>query len=660
MKFDKNTLIGLALILGLVIGFSVWQTPSAEERATAAARRDSVMKAEAEQQKKAAAEAATAKLSTDQQAERIAAATLSQDSAFNALPDSVRQAKIDSVKKISLKGNYGAFAAQADGAEKTFVVETDLARYYFSNRGGQLATVELKDFLRYNSDPEQKKPVKMFDASASGFNLPLPLPSGGFVNTADMYFNTEAGDIRISGTQKATISMKLPAAGSNGYVEFLYVISGDNYMADFTINLVNCNNAIKAGNPLQLEWMQGVQSQEKDPKIENTKSTVFYMEDGSVDDLGYGSEELEELEKPLKWVGFSQQFFTSTLVADGEFNQKVRLETRQNNHTSSIIRNYKAVIGLSYAGAANESYKMHLYNGPKDYKILKKYDLKLQEQINMGWKLFRWINTLFIINVFQWLDSYGLSYGLIILILTLMVKLILSPITYRTFVSSAKMRILKPDIDALNEKFKDADPMKKQQEVMSLYNRAGVNPLAGCIPSLLQMPLLFAMFSFFPASIELRGQRLFWADDLSSWDSIYTFPNGFEIPMYGAHISLFALLMTATTVLYTRMTQNINTMSGAQATQMKIMMYVMPVAFLVFLNSYSAALSYYYFLANGISIIQSLIIRHFIIDEQKLRAKIEENKARPKSEKKGGFAAKLAEMQKVQQQRSEELKKKKK
>lgn len=659
MKFDKNTLIGLVLIFGLVIGFSVWQTPSSEERAAATARRDSLMKVEMEQQKKAAAEAA-ARLTPEQQAERVALASLSKDSAFNQLPDSVRRARIDSATTHALSGNYGGFSAQASGTPRTFVVETDLANYYFSNKGGQLETVELKEFLKYDSDPDNKKPVKIYDAATSGFNLPLPLPAGGFVNTEDLFFSTEVKDTKISGEQSATVSMKAFAGNSSKYVEFLYVIKANNYMADFTINLVNCNSEIKPGAPLQLEWKQGVTSQEKDPKIENTKSTVFYMEDGDVDDLGYGSEELEEIEKPLKWIGFSQQFFSSTLVADGEFNQKVRLETRQNQPTEHIIRNYKAVVGLPYSGAANESYKMHLYNGPKDYKILKKYDLKLQEQLNLGWKLFRWINTLFIINVFQWLDGYGLGYGLIILILTLMVKLILSPITYRTFVSSAKMRILKPDIDALNEKFKDADAMKKQQELMSLYNRAGVNPLAGCIPALLQMPLLFAMFSFFPASIELRGQRLFWADDLSSWDSIYMFPNGFEIPLYGAHISLFALLMTATTVLYTRMTQNVNTMSGAQATQMKIMMYVMPVAFLVFLNSYSAALSYYYFLANGISIIQTLVIRHFIINEQKLRAKIEENKARPKTEKKGGFAARLAEMQKVQQQRSEELKKKKK
>jgi YidC/Oxa1 family membrane protein insertase len=299
---------------------------------------------------------------------------------------------------------------------------------------------------------------------------------------------------------------------------------------------------------------------------------------------------------------------------------------------------------------------MNLYLGPKDYKIMRRYKQDLEEQISLGWWLFRYVNTLVIINLFQWLDGFNLSYGLIILILTIIVKLALSPITYKTYLSSAKMRVLKPDIDALNEKNKDADPLKKQQEVMNLYRRAGVNPLSGCIPALLQMPILFAIFQFFPSSIELRGQGFLWADDLSSWDSIASLP--FTIPFYGNHVSLFTLLMTATTMIYTMLSQT-NMGDSAQAKQMKILMYVMPIMFLGVLNSYSSALSYYYFLANTVSIAQTLVIRYFIVDENKLRAQIDENKKKPVKGK-SRWAAKLEEMQKLQQQRTQELDKKRK
>lgn len=662
MKFDKNTLLGLLLIFGIVIGFSIWQSPSKEERQKMVAQRDSLIKAQEIQRQIDSTMSAQLATTGAKSSEDLAIINqLEKDSSFALLDDNTKAAKVDSVKRAKMSETYGGFGTQTIGTEKTVKVETDIATYTFSNKGGILKNITLKDFKKYASNKEEAELVDLYQAEFSNLNLPLVLNNGQTFSTKDAYFDIDAQDVVISGDDATTISMKLYAGTNNKYIEFLYTIKGNDYMTDFRINLIDIGSEIKKGTDLKLEWKQAVSSLEKDAVVENTKSTIHYLKGSKVKDLGFGSNESEVIEKPLKWIGFSQQFFTTTLISDGEFTGKILLESNTlENSTDNTIRNYFASIPLNYSGSGNESYKMHLYAGPKDYKILKKYDLELEEQINLGWKAFRWINTLFIINIFQWLDSYHLNYGIIILILTLIVKIILSPITYKTFLSSAKMRALKPDIDELNEKLKDEDPLKKQQALMGLYNKAGVNPLAGCIPALLQMPILFALFTFFPASIELRGQSFLWADDLSSWDSIYIFPNGFSIPLYGGHISLFAILMTVTTVLYTRMSQNTSAMSGPQATQMKIMMYVMPVMFLVFLNSYSAALSYYYFLANAINILLTLLFRYVVIDEKKLREQIEINKAKPESKKKGGFAAKLEEMQKIQQQRSEELKKKKK
>lgn len=661
MNFDKNTLFGLLLIFGIVIGFSIWQSPSKEERQQMVEQRDSLLKAQEIQRRIDSTMNVQMEENGVHSTEDLAIVNqLQRDSSFSTLDETSKIAKIDSVKKAKLVETYGGFGSQTVGTEKSVKIETDVAIYTFSNKGGLLKDIKLKDFHKYAKEKESADIVSLYQSAFSNMDIPLTLSNGKDFHTKDAYFEVEANDATITGENSVPVSMKLFAT-DNSYIEFLYVIKGNDYMADFRINFVNLGSEIKAGSDLSLNWIQAVSSLEKDPTVENTKSTIFFATNGKVKDLGFGSDEDKELEKPLKWIGFSQQFFTTTLISDGEFGGKINLHTKSfESSEDNTIRTFEAKIPLKYAGAGNESYKMHIYAGPKDYKIMKEYDLELEEQINLGWAVFRWINTLFIINIFQWLDSYHINYGIIILILTVIVKIILSPITYKTFLSSAKMRALKPDIDELNEKLKNEDPLKKQQALMSLYNKAGVNPLAGCIPALLQMPILFALFTFFPASIELRGESFLWADDLSSWDSIYEFPGGFSIPLYGGHISLFAILMTVTTVMYTKMSQNTSAMSGPQATQMKIMMYVMPVMFLVFLNSYSAALSYYYFLANAINILLTLLFRYVVIDEKKLREQIEINKARPDVKKKGGFAAKLEEMQKIQQQREAELKKKKK
>jgi len=631
---DRNTIIGFVLILAIIGGMMYINTPSEEQRArnkfimdsTATAQRMLVQKDSTERAKSLA---------------EVQSLTLS-DSTVS-----------DSAAMAQKTSTYDPFAQASSGSDALIRIENEVMILMLDPKGGRVNQVLLKNFKNYQS----KDTVRLFNPKESSYRIPLAI-GNKVLYTDELYFSTDVKSTTVTGESTLPVSMKLYAGSPDKYIEFLYTVKGNDYMLDFDIRFVGLQGVLNPTSDLKFEWSQLAPVQEKDPTVEKTKSTIYYKEvKGGVSSLGSGSDDDEVTEEPVQWVGFSQQFFTSTLISEKPIEKPIELKTAQTADSSADARSFTAMISLPFSGGANEVVDMKWYFGPKDYKILKKYDMDLEEQISLGWWLFRYLNTWVIINLFQWLDGFNLSYGIIILILTLIVKLALSPITYKTYLSSAKMRVLKPDIDAINEKNKDADPLKKQQEVMNLYRKAGVNPLAGCIPALLQMPILFAIFQFFPSSIELRGQGFLWADDLSSWDSILTLP--FTIPFYGSHVSLFTLLMTVTTLIYTAQTQSQNMGTGAQAKQMKIMMYVMPILFLGVLNSYSSALSYYYFLANTINILQTLFIRRFVVSEEKLRAKIDENKKRPEKPKKG-WQNKLEEMQKIQQQRTDELKKKKK
>jgi YidC/Oxa1 family membrane protein insertase len=629
---DRNTIIGVLLILGIIITFSVLNKPSDEELARQRFIRDSTAQAAASRAK----------------ADSVAALNKAAETAVPATSDSLP----DSLQNALLADAYGPFAQAALGSTEPVLIKTDLMDISISPKGGMISQVILKDFKNYGT----KEPVNLFTRKGSAYRIPLKVGNRTLF-TDSLYFSTPVVSQSISGDQVLEIPMRLYAGSPERYMEFVYKIKGNEYMLGFDVRLHGMGGILGGNNPLEMQWTQVTPVQEKDAVQEKAKTTIYYRrESGKVKSLSTGTDDDEVLEENSSWIGFSQQFFTSTLIADKGFGHPISLKTRQGDEGSEVIRYYDASFRLPATGTADQTIAMNLYLGPKDYKIMRRYKKDMEEQIILGWWLFRYVNTLVIINLFQWLDGFNLSYGIIILILTIIVKLALSPITYKTYLSSAKMRVLKPDIDALNEKNKDADPLKKQQEVMNLYRRAGVNPLSGCIPALLQMPILFAIFQFFPSSIELRGQGFLWADDLSSWDSIASLP--FTIPFYGNHVSLFTLLMTATTMIYTMLSQT-NMGDSAQAKQMKILMYVMPIMFLGVLNSYSSALSYYYFLANTVSIAQTLVIRYFIVDENKLRAQIDENKKKPVKGK-SRWAAKLEEMQKLQQQRTQELDKKRK
>jgi YidC/Oxa1 family membrane protein insertase len=620
---DRNSIIGLLLIGGILIGWLVLSQPSAEELAKQKAVADSTAQY---------IETQKAKIAADSIAKLTGTPVADSNSTTAVLNDSV---------KLALQQKaYGDFAEAAKGEDKTIVIENDLMKVNIAAKGGRIASVELKNFKTYD-----QKPLVLFDADSSQQSISF-FAFGKKFSTDSMYFTPESADFKVSGADNKKLAMRLYAGSKDKYLEYVYTLKGDDYMMDFEINTVGLQNTISnATKSLTLNWAMHTPSQEQGFDNQSRNSTIYYntTEEGT-DKISEASSELKSIEHKTKWIGFKQQFFTSVIIAKNEF-EKPSVETKILHGSKKYIKNYAATIPLEYNPANNQSYAMQLYFGPNHYQTLKKYDLDLEKQINLGWKIFGWLNRFLVIPIFNFLDGFNLNYGIIILILTIIIKLLLLPIAYRTVLSSAKMRVLKPEMDEINEKFKDGDPVKKQQATMALYKSASVNPLAGCIPVLLQMPILIALFNFFPASIELRQQGFLWAHDLSTYDSVWDF--GFAIPWYGDHMSLFALLMTGSTLLYTwsnsQLMGNTNQMPG-----MKWMMYLMPIFFLGFLNNYSAGLSWYYFLANMFTFGQTWVMQKFVINHDKLHAKIQENKKKPKKVSK--FQQKLEEMAKQQQQ----------
>ncbi len=420
-------------------------------------------------------------------------------------------------------------------------------------------------------------------------------------------------------------------------------------MLDYDVQFVGFDNDMlnSSNRIIQLNWKSIMRAHEKEAKSEIPMSSVFYRDEADEVDYCNCNKDDETDVTGVKWVGFKQQFFNQTLIADdkferGDFEVKMGPENAQDT-----IKIASANLEIEYfAGKDQFNIPMQMYLGPNDFSLLKSYDLDLDRMVPLGGNIFRFINARVIIPLFNFLNGFIPNYGIIILILTLLIKLVLFPLTYRTYKSSAKMNLLKDDIKAINEKH-SKDRQKAQMETMALYRKAGVNPAGGCLPTLLQMPILFAMYRFFPASIELRQQPFLWAEDLSTYDSIMQLP--FNIPFYGDHVSLFTLMMTVSSFLYMRMNQQMTPQTNeAMASQMKIMQYAMPVMFLGIFNSLSAALTYYFFLSNIITYIQQYVIKKFFINEDKLKAQIAANKKKPV--KKSNFQKRLEDMQRQSQE----------
>jgi len=639
---NKNTIIGLVLIFLIFIAYSYWMSPSKENLQ--------------KQQRFADSIAIENKVRQDSADALIAREKVLQEVKAKQQKEMGNPSDTMGAKRKMLQDQLGAFIGSSEDKIKFYTIESDLVKIKVSTQGGKIDYVELKKYKSWDGGPLI---LIKNDSSDFGFSF---FSNNRIINTNKLFFKpvrlnpAKMGDslITISGKDSVQFAMRLYAdvtdtvRDKEKYIEFLYTLRGDQYMIGFTVNFVGMSEIIDPGTKyLVLNWDSKLKRQEKSLKMEQMNATIYYkfFED-KVDYLSETSDEEKYLKnEKVEWISFKQQFFSTSLIAGTHFTEpKVKTVTVPGNE--ELVKNMSMEVGVPYTPSETRSVLMKMYFGPLQYYGLKSYKIELERQIPLGWGFFlmAWINIYAVIPVFTFFGNFGWNYGIIILILTILLKVLLFPIAFKTYKSSAKMRALKPDIDELNKKFaKKDEALKKQQATMALYKSAGVNPMAGCIPLLLQMPILIAMFRFFPSSIELRQKAFLWATDLSSYDSIWTFPNGFSIPWYGDHVSLFALLMTISSIFYTKINDQ---MMGSQQTQMpgmKTMMYLMPVMFLFWFNDYSSGLSYYYLLANLLTFAQIYIIRA-TIDEKKLHAQIEANKKKPV--KKSGFQKRLEDMAK--------------
>ncbi len=570
---------------------------------------------------------------------------------LSAMTASEHTAAIDKVRALSNSiGRYGRFATFLNGDEKTITLQNNVIKVDLSSKGGMVSRAELKKYdTEYDPDETKKvkKKVVMFDSESNQMSFTLPLPQE--IETADLYFTPRE-------VTDSTVFMALDLS-ADAFWGIKYTLpKGDNYMIKMEVVQQNMAPIVQSNvRKLGVNWHQDIHRQEKGRMFEERNSRLAYkFLGGSVEEMSENQNKSKERQQKIKWIAFKNQFFSSVLIADKNFNSA--------DFNSEVLKNSVYLKSLTadaevndYDWNASNPAGFNFFIGPNLYPLLNKIDkhtyedenLKLTKLIPLGWPIFRWINTLIVIPVFNFLGSFGWNYGIVILVLTILLKLVLFPLTYKSYVSQAKMRILAPDIKEINDKYPgNENAMVRQQKTMALYNKAGANPMSGCLPMLLQMPILFAMFTFFPNCIELRGQSFLWAHDLAAPDAIISWSA--HIPLvteyFGNHISLFCLLMTATNIIYTHSTMQgqSNSMPG-----MKWMMYLMPIMFLVFFNNYAAGLSYYYFLSLLFTIIQTYAIRKWFVKEEDVRRAMKENAKKP--QKKSGWMARLEEMQKEQQ-----------
>ncbi len=557
---------------------------------------------------------------------------------------------IEAVRMASVNlGRYGKFARFLAGTPQTVRLENDVLDLQLNSLSGSITRAQLKKYdTEYSADETKKvkNPVVLFEGDKNTFNFQIPLPSP--VETSQLYFTPRQ-------LNDSTVLMALDVAPDAFWGIEYTLPKGESYVVRVHVVQKNMAPVVQSNNRnLGFTWQQDLHRQEQGRMFEERNSALYYKyAGGSVENLSESGNDTEERKAKIKWIGFKNQFFSSVVIADRPFNTADFHSTTLQG--TDYLKNMQAqAVVNDYDWTSENPANFSIFLGPNLYPLLSDLDdtlypdedLHLTKLIPLGWSIFRWINTGVVIPVFNFLGKFISNYGIIILLLTIFIKLVLFPLTYKSYKSQALMRVLGPDIKAINDKYPGTEnAMTRQQKTMVLYQKAGVNPMSGCLPMLLQMPILFAIFSFFPSCIELRGQSFLWCHDLSAPDAIISWSG--DIPLvtkyFGNHISLFCLLMTATNILYTWLnTQNqANTMPG-----MKWMMYLMPVFFMVFFNNYAAGLSYYYFLSLLITIMQTYAFR-FIINEDKVRRQMAENAKKPR--KKSGFMARLEEMQKQQQ-----------
>ncbi|WP_231424305.1 membrane protein insertase YidC [Pedobacter sp. Leaf250] len=595
---DRNTFTGLFLIMIILAGSFYFFGPKDAEIKKENARIDSIKRAD----------------------------SLQKAGIKPVQKDTAAVVATPQVDSLALKGPFGS---AINGTESSTVLENENLLIKLSNKGGRISSVEVKGQKTYAG-----KPLILFDGNANKFGLTLNA-AGKVVNTNDLYFTpTKTGN---------TVTMRANY-GANAYVEYVYDLKAASNKVGFNINLVGLQQVI-AGNNIALNWQTILLQQEKSLESEHRYSAPYYKYvDGDVDHLSVSKDEKEELGKgKIQWFSFKQHFFSATLIAKEGF-EKGSLEVKIPTAPGQV-KFYDANMQLPYAHLANQGYSMEFYFGTNKFSALKDQGYDLEKQVDLGYWPLKYINRFIVLPVFNFLNNFGWNFGLIILVLTILLKVALSPLTYKSYLSMAKMRVLKPEMDEIKAKVGEDNPTLVQQEYLKLYKKAGVNPLGGCLPMVLQLPLVMAFFFFFPNLFELRGESFLWMKDLSTYDEFIKF--GFKVPFIGDHLSLMCVLMTVSTLI---MTYFNNQVSGATG-QMKYIGYIMPIIFLGVLNSYPAGLNYYYFLANLMTFGQQFLIRK-MVDDDKIHALIQQNKARPADEKKkkSKFQQRLDDYMRQQQQ----------
>ena len=639
---DKKSIIGIAVVAVLFLGFAYFNSQQQKEYL----------------EQKAAYEAYVDSVAAAARAAAPVADSLASGNGVQAEVAAAEAAAAVRERQVETLGESLTAAREAEAEE--FIVENDVMAVLFSTRGGQIKGVTLKDYTQYGPRGKRDRKIEMMDPATARFGLSFYLKNGLKnvpVNTLDYVFTAQPVVGETDGAK--SVVMRLPVA-ERAYLEYRYLIYDTeaperDYLVDFDVRLVNMAPEMANQTQIQIDWANTTFQNEKGFQNENMYTTLSYRfpDETSIEELGMSEgAKSKNISTQVNWVAFKQQFFSSVFIApDNVSYANLAFDTAAPE--SSLLKTFTAQMGVPYT-PQTEGYDFAFYFGPNKYSILKKIgepggaDIYLERLVPLGWGIFGWVNRWCVIPVFDFLRNYIGSFGIIIFILVLLVKLVISPLTYKSYVSMAKMRLVKPQIDELAKKYpKPEDAMKKQQATMELYKKAGINPMGGCIPMLIQMPILIAMFRFFPASIELREQPFLWADYLSSYDSIVNLP--FSIPFYGDHVSLFALLMAVSLFGYSWFNYQQTASSQPQMAGMKFMMvYMMPIMMLFWFNSYSSGLCYYYLLSNIFTIGQTLVIRR-MVDDNKIHAIMQANAAKKSKGKKSKFQQRYEELMRQQE-----------
>ena len=629
---DKNTWIGFALIAAIVVGFSFLNRPSEEELAERKRVQDSIALVQAQElEAKLISEQITAQLQAEQ-----TATTPSENLAQQ------------------LAAVYGPFAPASQGQEGLITLENEKVRIGVAYRGGRIAKAELKEYKAYG---DSVNPLCLFQNDESSLNFTLITNTNRILATQNMYFT--AANQTTDADGNTTLTMRLNTNIEDCYLDFVYTLPADDYMVGMSIVPHNMQLALAQNmSAMEMQWNQSIPQQEKGRKFEERYAQLQYMfVGGDIDKLSEQKADRASESARIKWIGYKDQFFSTVMIAEDAF-KSTTMESTPLNAASRYIKEYKTNTSLPFDINGKQNTNLRYYFGPNHYNTLKAYDkdvtsvekLHLNELVPLGWKIVAWINKILVIPMFDLFMSWGMHIGLVILLMTFVIKLILLPFVFASNKSTAKMRVLKPQLDEINAKYPPEKMQERQQATMALYQKAGVSPMSGCLPMLFQFPILMAMFWFLPTAIELRGQSLFWADDLSTYDAIITWNT--PIPLFGTHLSLFCLIMTVVNIAYTHITMQQQS-GGQEMKMMRWMMYLMPLMFLFFFNDYAAGLSYYYFVSLLMTIIQTMIFR-WAVDDKKVLAEMEANAKKKSTQKKSGFAARLEAMQREQQRMARE------